>query len=290
MFKDNKFIILVKGFFKEIKQSATKLYLTTLSIFLLAFGFIFISPYIIGGSYSYENTPLDEYQILSNNISIALVNKEYNPEKGIMRMDYSLKESTTTSSLSNVQYEISSQDIKNREPHKVENIRVNDNYLVVLVEDLPKDFAVLSTTIVPSYIHPEIENSNDLESRSIKIYVNEEEKIVNNDLKKQSISQYQNEYISFQQESLKEEITLKKKELDANNIKIKELNNLISELEVETNYQTEEEKFETKKAINSHLTTITTHEKDIKEIQDEIKELKEKIELLDEKRKSINEN
>ena len=238
MLKDNNFVKLIKEFFQGITKSSTKLYLTTLSIFLLTFGFIFISPAIIGGTYSYENTPKDEYQTLSNNISIALVNKEYNPEKRIMRLDYSLNESTTNSSLSNIQYEISSQDIKNREPHKVETIRVNDNYLVVLVHDLPKGFAVLSTTIVPSYIHPEIQNSNDLESRSVKTYVNEEEEIINTDLEIQSESEYQYEYIVYQQESINDEISIKEKEIEAINIKNKELNELINALEMETNYQT----------------------------------------------------
>ncbi|APC50399.1 hypothetical protein BME96_18895 (plasmid) [Virgibacillus halodenitrificans] len=268
-------------------SSATTLYLTTLGIFIISFGFIFISPSIIGSSYSYENTPIDEYQTLSNNVQIALVKKEFNPENGIMRLDYSLKESSTNSSLSNIQYDISNQDIKNRESQKSEVIRVNDNYLVVIVKDLPKDFGVLSSTINPSYIHPEIQSSNDLENRSLKIYINEDEKIVNKNLENKSSSEYQSEYITFQQESLREEIVLKNKEIEAIHIKNKELKELISDLETDINFQTDEEKLETKSAINAQLTSINQHEKEMKEIEDEIENIREKIVLLDEKKKTI---
>ncbi|AVD54440.1 hypothetical protein CKF96_03705 (plasmid) [Priestia filamentosa] len=287
MVNKTNFVELVKKFFYKITSSATTLYLTTLGIFIISFGFIFISPSIIGSSYSYENTPIDEYQTLSNNVQIALVKKEFNPENGIMRLDYSLKESSTNSSLSNIQYDISNQDIKNRESQKSEVIRVNDNYLVVIVKDLPKDFGVLSSTINPSYIHPEIQSSNDLENRSLKIYINEDEKIVNKNLENKSSSEYQSEYITFQQESLREEIVLKNKEIEAIHIKNKELKELISDLETDINFQTDEEKLETKSAINAQLTSINQHEKEMKEIEDEIENIREKIVLLDEKKKTI---
>jgi hypothetical protein len=44
---------------------------------------------------------------------------------------------------------------------KTKIIRVDDNYFVVFVKNIPEGFIVLSTTIFPKYIHPEIEVSND---------------------------------------------------------------------------------------------------------------------------------
>ncbi|KIO69900.1 hypothetical protein B4065_1358 [Caldibacillus thermoamylovorans] len=54
--------------------------------------FIFISPAIIGKSYPYKETVLNEYESLSNTTEIALVKKQYNPNKKIMRLDFAIRE------------------------------------------------------------------------------------------------------------------------------------------------------------------------------------------------------
>lgn len=270
------------------KMNLTKLYLGTVIVFILGFVFIFITPMFTGGNYSYAEATMNEYQTLGNNLRIALVKKEYNPEKEIVRLDFSITETTKSgTTLPNIEYEVSSQYIKNRKGQEVEVTRVSDEYFVAIIKEVPKDFSVLSTTVSPKYIHSELADNNDLENRSVKVYVNESEDIVNNSLDIGTKEVYQKEFISFQQDQIKNEIEEKEIEIEKNKLAIKELNKLISSLESELIYQTREEQFETNNLINSHVSSINKHEKDIVEIEEMISEMNEKTILLEEKKTSI---
>lgn len=272
---------------KKKKLTSTQLYLFTLVFFILCFMFIFISPAIIGKSYPYKETVLNEYESLSNTTEIALVKKQYNPNKKIMRLDFAIRETSTSSSLPNIEYEVNSQYITDRKPLNSKIIRVNNNYVVVIIKEIPEGFNVLSTTLIPNYIHPELEETNDLEDKSFKVYVKETDKIKNPLLKIQTDGEYQDEYISFQQNLLKKDIEKKEKQISNKKLGIKELQRTVSELEGELEYQTESEKLKTNNVINSHQTDITQYEDEIELLQKEIGELEEKINLLEEKRNKL---
>ncbi|MBT2618975.1 MULTISPECIES: hypothetical protein [unclassified Bacillus (in: firmicutes)] len=270
------------------KMSLKALYTSSFGAFILGFCIIFISPILSGGSYNYEEAKINEYKTLSNNLQIALVKKEFNPEKQFMRMDFSVKNSTNVASFSDIKYEINSRYIKDsKEQLKTEITQINDHYFVVIVKGIPKGFSVLSSTIVPKYVHPELQQYDDLEERSVKIYINESKKIVNNQLKKGNERDFKIEYITFQQKDLKDEITLNEKEIESNKLAIDEIEKEIAELELDMQYQTDEEKFETKNNINSYKTTIQTHQNDIDTFVQKVEGLNKKIKLLEEKRASL---
>ena len=110
-----------------------------------------------------------------------------------------------------------------------------------------KVFSVLSNTITPYYIHPEIETSSEnLNEVEIKTYVNEEDKIVNTSLKKLDEKEYQIEYITFQQTELKENIKGYLDEIDALEIKSRQESEQIEKLKIDLEYLTDEEKIEQK--------------------------------------------
>lgn len=275
---------------KEIKKNMTlsKVYLITFSSFIIAFLFVFISPSLTGGTYQYKETKINEFELLSNNLEIGLVKKQYNPKKEIMRLDFYIKETTTNSSLSNIKYEINSRYIKaQNELLKTEITKVDDHYFVVMIEGLPEDFSVLSTSIIPKYIHPEIEKVDNLKEREVKIYINESSKLVNNKLKVGSEKEYKKEYINFQQDELLADIEENKKQIKTNELAIAEINKTIEDLELEKSYQTEEEKLETENEINGYKTTIEQHESEIETLNKTIEDMYEKISLLEEKRTSI---
>ncbi|MEK4181690.1 hypothetical protein NSQ61_19805 [Aeribacillus sp. FSL K6-1121] len=270
---------------KKFSFSHTQAYLFTLSFFGLCFFSVFISPIFTGKSYSFEDATLNEYDFLTNTTEIALVKKEYNPDRQLMRLDFSLREATADSKLSNMEYEIESKYITDSSKKlKTKIIRVDDNYLVVFVKNIPEGFSVLSTTIFPKYIHPEIEVSNDLQDRSFKIYVKESDKIINNSLAIQSKDKYQKEYISFEQDLVRNEIQKKLKEIKNREIAISDLSKSISNLETDINYQTESEKLETNNQINSHKTKISQYEDEIDTLKNEVEDLKQKILLLEKKK------
>lgn len=270
------------------KMSLKALYTSSFGAFILGFCIIFISPILSGGSFNYEEAKINEYKTLSNSLQIALVKKEFNPEKQFMRMDLSVKNSTNGTSFSDIKYEINSRYIKDsKEQLKTEITQINDHYFVVIVKGIPKGFSVLSSTIVPKYVHPELQQYDDLEERSVKVYINESKKIVNNQLKKGNERDFKIEYITFQQKDLKDEIALNEKEIESNKLAIDEIEKEIEELELDMQYQTDEEKFETKNNINSYKTTIQTHQNDIDTFVQKVEGLNKKIKLLEEKRASL---
>lgn len=272
---------------KKKNLNLTQIYLGTFLFFIVSFLGIFISPLVTGETYKYTEAELNEYQSFGNNLSIALIKKEYNPKNELMRLVFSVEKETDSSSLSNIEYELNSRFIKGKTEQEVEVIPVSEDYIVVLIKDVPEGFSVLSTTITPKYIHPELEGSNDLEDRNIKIYVNESEKLINNDLNKVTLKEYKKEHISFQQNKLKEQITYQEKEIKTKKLAISEVKKTLEYAEEEMKYQTEEEKFETQIDINSHQTTLNQYEKDIESLNNVISDLNEKIILLDEKSKSL---
>lgn len=269
-------------------MSLKALYTSSFGAFILGFCIIFISPILSGGSYNYEDAKVNEYKTLSNSLQIALVKKEFNPDKQFMRMDFSVKNSTNGTSFSDIKYEINSRYIKDSKAQlKTEITQINDHYFVVIVKGIPKGFSVLSSTIVPKYVHPELQQYDDLEERSVKIYINESKKIINNQLKKGNERDFKIEYITFQQKDLKDEIALNEKEIESNKLAINEIEKEIAELELDMQYQTDEEKFETKNNINSYKTTIQTHQNDIDTFVQKVEGLNKKIKLLEEKRASL---
>lgn len=288
--KRESVIIMIKKMIVKIKKmSLSKVYLSTLGAFILGFFIIFISPIFTGRSYSYEETVMNEYETLGNSVRIALVKKEYNPEKKLMRLDFNLlEENSFNSLLSNIDYDVSSRHIKNsKEPLDVKKIRVNDNYLVVIINNIPEHFSVVSTTISPKYIHPELQENDDLNDKKIKIYVNESDKIINKNLKVGTKKDYEKEYIVFRQQSLKEKIKSNEDKINTKKLAISELDILIKDLEIDQQYQTEEEKFETNTEINSHKSNIIKYENEIEKLNIENDEMREKIKLLEEKKENI---
>lgn len=269
------------------KMSLTMIYLSSFGAFILGFFIIFTSPMLTGGQYKYPDAKLNAYEFLNNDMEIALVKKEYNSTKKIMRLDFSIRNNDDEATLNNIKFEVSSKYIKGSDPLDVKLTKVNDNYLVVLINDLPENYSVVATTLVPEYIHPEIEEGNDLEDRSVKFYINESEKIANNKLKQGTKKEYEKEYIDYQQADVKKEIAKKEKEIKSNELAVKETKRIITELEKEMEYQTDEEKFETTNKVNSYQTAIQQYETEINTLTKTIDDLHEKIKLLDEKRGSI---
>lgn len=272
---------------KRFKTSLTKLYLFSVLGFISSFIFIFLTPIFSGGSYSYVESIENEYITLGNSTRISIVKKEFNPKNEIMRLDFSLEGTTSSSNLSDITFDVISRNIKDKETHEVELIRVNDRYIVVIVKNVPKKYGVLSTTMTPKYVRPELNENNNFDGKNVKFYVNQSNKIINEDLKLENETYYKKEYISFQQLEIEKEIEGKEKGIENNQLLISDLNEVIKEMESDIEYQTEEEQFATKNEINMKETTINQYRRDIDLLKREIKELEEKSELLEKKKNDI---
>lgn len=277
---------------KEGRKSANakrKAYLLTLGSFVTMFFALCISPVFSGATYRFEEMKPGEYQSITPLVKMTIVKKEYNPANKTLRIDYELKSDNDPQILSNMKYKVENKYIKQKDNDvKTKIYRANDNYIVVISENIPEGFGVVLSTIKPEYIHPELQtDANDLKDRSIKTYVLESNKIINKDLKVESKEFYEKDYLVFSQKELGKEIKDIKQKIENKGFAIEQLKIKNDKLTKEMNFQTEAEKMKTQNIINSNISAINRNEKDINELKEEIKIKEQKIKLLNEKKKTV---
>ncbi|EJR50165.1 hypothetical protein IIO_06478 [Bacillus cereus VD115] len=264
-------------------------YLLTLGSFVTMFFVLCISPLFSGATYKFEEMKPGEYQSITPLVKLSVAKKEYNPANKTLRIDYELKSDNDPQILSNMKYKVENKYIKQKDNDvKTKVYRASDNYIVVISENVPEGFGVVSSTVKPEYIHPELQtDAKDLKDRSIKTYVLEGDKIINKDLKIESKDFYEKDYLAFSQKGLGKEIKDMKKKIEDKNFAIEQLKIKNDKLTKEMNFQTEAEKVKTQNIINSNTTAINRHEKEINELKEEIQMKEKKIKLLNEKKKTV---
>lgn len=266
------------------------MYGITLCSFFAVLFFICISPLLRGANYEFEERKLNEYQSLTNDVKAAIVKKEYNPENKTLRIDYAFKsDSNNSKSLSNLDYKVDNRYIKQETNDvKTKVLRPSDDYLVVISTNVPEDFGVISSTVKPEYIHPELENDpNDLKEKGMKTYIKESQKMINENLKVQSLMAYEEEYTERTQGILNKEIKELEKKIELKTSANKQLGKNNEKLKTEMDFQTEEEKGTTGNEMKANETTINTNKKEIETLKEEIKLKEKKIDLLSEKKKTV---
>ncbi|TCW47541.1 hypothetical protein EC917_12412 [Bacillus thuringiensis] len=207
------------GMSKEGRKPANtkrKAYLFTLGSFVTMFFVLCISPVFSGATYKFEEMKVGEYQSLSSMVKISVAKKEYNPFNQMLRIDYELRADNDSQILSNMKYKVENKYIKQKDNNvKTKVYRASDNYLVVISENVPEEFGVVSSVVKPEYIHPELQTDvDDLKERSLKTYVLENEKLINKELKKESKDFYEKEYLAFSQQGLRKEMKEMEKKID----------------------------------------------------------------------------
>lgn len=277
---------------KEGRKAANakrKAYLLTLGSFVTMFFVLCISPVFSGATYRFEEMKPGEYQSITPLVKMTIAKKEYNPANKTLRIDYELKSDNDPQILSNMKYKVENKYIKQKDNDvKTKIYRANDNYIVVISENVPEGFGVVLSTIKPEYIHPEIQtDAKDLKDRSFKTYVLESNKIINKDLKVETKEFYEKDYLVYSQKELGKEIKDIKKKIENKGFAIEQLKIKNDKLTKEMNFQTEAEKIKTQNIINSNISAINKHEKDINELKEGIKMKEQKIKLLNEKKKTV---
>ncbi|WP_144507605.1 hypothetical protein [Bacillus mycoides] len=277
---------------KEGRKAANakrKAYLLTLGSFVTMFFVLCISPVFSGATYKFEEMKPGEYQSITPLVKLSVAKKEYKPANKTLRIDYELKSDNDPQILSNMKYKVENKYIKQKDNDvKTKVYRASDNYIVVISENIPEGFGVVSSVIKPEYIHPELQmDANDLKDSSKKSYVLEKEKMINKDLKVESTDFYEKEYLAFSQKGIGIEIKDMQQQIEDKDSAIKQLNIKNEKLTKEMVFQTEAEKTKTQNTINSNVSAINKHQKDIEELKEEIKMKEEKIKLLNEKKKTI---
>lgn len=164
-------------------------YIRWLAFFLAGFIIIIFSPFFTGENYNIQANEIGDVQMLSSELPIELINKEWNSDTGLLKVEFELLKEVGDSNLTNIDIEevfvahVSDPD----EKITTELIKVKPNYFVLLADGLTEKFNIVGVGLKPTYINPKIERENDvlvMENTTIQYFFYEDEMKINSKLKK----------------------------------------------------------------------------------------------------------
>jgi len=264
-----------------------KRYLMILGGFVLVLLVILLLGGFMGQNFNFADAGLDQFQPMGGNLHVAMVRREYNPEQELMRLDFLLEDAMSTTRLSNLEFETEVRYISGTRPLSIETIQVNDHFVVMYIENLPQNFGVLSVTLTPHLIHPELHGSFNLSGAGIRMYVNEADELLNLGLMRSADVDHQRDHISVEKRFLRAEISEKEEAIYQHEFSISFLQDAIDRLQSEMQYMTRSEQEIAYQTITGHEASIANHERNISDLSSEVEELQERIVLLEQRKQGI---
>ncbi|HHQ6406098.1 TPA: hypothetical protein ACSSSU_000959 [Enterococcus faecium] len=265
------------------KTKGVKLYLGAILGFLAIGMMIVFSPYVMGKSYDFETVKMSSAQNVTSSLNMYVDDMEINREAGLFKLVLRYQDDTGTKSLSNIKsdYKLNFITNKNNEDVKTKVIKLSDEYTVIYYQNLPKDFGVISVTVNPRYIYPELEPSNDLKEKEIKFYAVDKDIKSNAKLEVESTSDLQKDNFKYQIKAIENSIKDEKKSIEKMNLANKVVQKDIDKANQNLEFQTLDEQTDTKNEISSMQTTIENNKSSIEESENKIKQFEEKIKQLE---------
>ncbi|HAP9549246.1 TPA: hypothetical protein PW363_000849 [Enterococcus faecium] len=265
------------------KTKGMKLYLGAILGFLAVGMMIVFSPYVMGKSYDFETVKMNSAQNVTSSLNMYIDDMEINREDGLFKLVLRYQDDTGTKSLSNIKsdYRLNFITNKNNEGVETKIIQLSDEYTVIYYQNLPKNFGVISVTVHPRYIYPELEPSNDLKEKEIKFYAVDKDIKSNNKLEVESTSDLQKDNFKYQIKAIEKSIKDEKKSIEKMNLANEVVQKDIDKANQNLEFQTLDEQTDTKNEISSMQTTIENNKSSIEESENKIKQLEEKIKQLE---------
>lgn len=265
------------------KTKGTKLYLGAIISFLSIALLVVLSPLVLGKSYDYQTVDLNNPMNISSSLNMYIDDMEINKEDGLFKLVLRYQDDTKTKSLSNIKsdYKLNYITNKGNDSAKMKVVKLSDEYTVVYYQGLPKDFGVISVTIKPRYVYPELEPSDDLKDKEIKFYAVDQDIKQNNKLIVESMSDLKKDNFTYQTKAIRAEIELERDKINKLKLANEVVEKDIAKAEQELDFQTLEEQTDTKNEINSMKTTIENNKSQIEESNKKINGYEEKINQLE---------
>lgn len=271
------------------KTKGIKLYLGTILGFLILGTLIIFSPLFLGKSYDYQSVKLNDAMNITSSLNLFVDDMEMNRDKGLFKLVVRYEDETGAKSLSNLKsdYKLNYITNKGNDKVKTEVITLSEEYTVIYYKNIPKDFGVISVTVLPRYKYPDLEPSNDLKDKEIKFYAVDNKIKENSSLKIENKNNLQKNTLKYQSKLIKEAIENEIKEVEKLKLSNKLTNKDIKKLEQGMDFETEEGQLEIKNDVNSRKNNIETNNKLIAEIEEKIKQLENKNKMLEKKYKNF---
>lgn len=271
------------------KMKASKLYGIALMSFISLFIITIFSPMVTGKSYDYTTVDINEPQMISNSLVLLVTDIEINREDGLLKLVINYEDESNSKSLSNMKYNYKLNFIENKNDSNAKGkiIEVTEKHTVIYYENLPKDFGVVSVTIEPRYVYPDLETSDDLAEKEIKFYIVDEDVKENDKLVVKNDMELKIESFEYQVQKINDSIKNEEDSIDKNNVAIELANNDIMTMKEEMDFQTSDEKTETQNNISSKENSISVIKEEIEVSKSKISELNKKIEELNKNKMKI---
>lgn len=177
-----------------------------------------------------------------------------------------------TKDLANLNYKIEVKTAKGDYQNiKQDFEKVTDSFFVLDLKDVPENYDLMKVTINGEPINKVI----DTQTQKDMIYYLHQDKV------KEEIGtvDYDKEAANHEIKILKEQIEVQNKEIEKHSANIKLNNRLIKKMEKEMEFQTDEDKEESKITIDNYRIENETSESQIAVAKEKVEKLNEKIEL-----------
>lgn len=278
---------IFKKKYKRKRICKARVYIAITSVLLIALLASFITPYFGTQTYGYNSAELSVYQSLGNNIRVAIVSYEYSSVTGLMRCDFELSDGSGAAYLANTEYHINAKYAGNTDLLETSLCRVSDTYLVAYIRGLPEGFKLMAINIKGNLIYPELESTDYLSGRELTLYVYENDVPVKVELSVSTENEMMADYVTYQQELLRAEVKGHENTINIKFLAISQTRELITALEDDMMFQTEDEIETSNRQIVAYNTQIENYKREIEMLNDSIAQLEDKIVLLDAKKAQL---
>lgn len=262
---------------------------------LFSFGIVFFiiisSILFTGKTLPYEHSVIGTRQFLASEIPIEILDTKYNPTNGLLRIDLRVEQNNKTERVTNVEIkEMHSAYVDDPSKElKTELLRVSPYYYVMHIHPIPEDFTVVGVGLQPSYIEPDIETRDKeaMEKRRIQYYFFNDLVEKDNDLLVREQDSYKIDWINFREDEIKNQISDLEEQVRLSRVREENYYKAIDELDVDTQFFTEEEKLELEKQISKLENSIAIERNTLKGYEENITILKSRLDLYEEEKKEI---
>lgn len=264
-----------------IKNTQRKKIIRTV-VFLLFVGlFILLSPLYVKGKE--EKTEENFTGIVTNNVNLNLDNVKYNPDTKYMEATFALEtaegDTPDLTEIVNIIYGVKVASKSNNQEYNPKIVRVNDQFFIVSIPDVPDEFNFMRFEIQPKTV----DSLTPVDYQLTKYYMSQSHVKQDRKLALRSKEGYTPDFVDFKNKQVNKQIKEQQTIIDDSEAQKKLNKETIEKMTDELTYQIEEEQEKTKSSIEDLEKENENLDLMIETAEKQTEELKVKKEKIQEK-------
>ncbi|WP_208423011.1 hypothetical protein [Latilactobacillus fragifolii] len=278
------------------KDKHRKYYKRVLSFFLIGILAISLTAFFRTTSTSKHNTT-KTLPFISNE-HFTLVKRDYNPQTKCLKIAYALEndldnqsqeanQTTTTTdaieTLSNIKYRTNVLSITDPgHPLKHTTVKVKDDFIELVVDQVPDDFKLIKVQIAPEAINTKLDTSALKTDAIYTLYILQKDFKTTHATQMNTKAIQTNDYLSYKSSVLNTKIKKLETQNAGYNLDIKQKQKLIKTIKSDMQYDTSDQKETHESQINGYNNTIDQDKQYQLDNDHTIKKLKQQLKELEE--------